>query len=344
MDNTGLLHLTEFGYGGISYGEEPADWSQYRYLIVVPQTPYDEGATVTDYYLADASGNEFYSGTFRYGFYNRPRAAVLDLGNITNISLGDDETPLEAFDTAAISSLTWRKWGGTGSFEYGIAGAWLSNTMPTVSTAFGDGTDNTGDYIIENASENNVMTICLPFAAAVCGANVYTIAGIDDAQNPSELYAQPYIGVLEAGKPYILRTNSARNVTIFRAGANEVGQPEANGALVADDFTTYYVEADKNLLVLNADGDTFEAVTGRAKRINSNTAYIDCSKLSVAEEQENGLVFAVSGATAFEPSGIKMVEGKWSTMDGYIYDLSGRRVSNPSKGIYIKNGRKFIVK
>ena len=30
--------------------------------------------------------------------------------------------------------------------------------------------------------------------------------------------------------------------------------------------------------------------------------------------------------------------------DGVIFDLSGRRVANPTKGIYIKNGKKFIVK
>jgi hypothetical protein len=30
--------------------------------------------------------------------------------------------------------------------------------------------------------------------------------------------------------------------------------------------------------------------------------------------------------------------------DGVIYNLAGQRVTNPTKGIYIKNGRKFIVK
>ena len=30
--------------------------------------------------------------------------------------------------------------------------------------------------------------------------------------------------------------------------------------------------------------------------------------------------------------------------NGAIYDLMGRRVNNPSKGIYIQNGKKFILK
>ena len=81
-----------------------------------------------------------------------------------------------------------------------------------------------------------------------------------------------------------------------------MSDPEANGALVADAFVTYYVEADKNYLVLNEDGDTFEAVIEDDIRVNSNTAYIDCSKLAKAEEVENGLVFAVSGAKPFAPT------------------------------------------
>ena len=30
--------------------------------------------------------------------------------------------------------------------------------------------------------------------------------------------------------------------------------------------------------------------------------------------------------------------------DAATFDLSGRKVANPAKGLYIKNGKKFIVK
>ena len=32
------------------------------------------------------------------------------------------------------------------------------------------------------------------------------------------------------------------------------------------------------------------------------------------------------------------------TEEGAIFDLQGRRVSNPQKGIYIKEGRKVLIK
>ena len=41
-----------------------------------------------------------------------------------------------------------------------------------------------------------------------------------------------------------------------------------------------------------------------------------------------------------------MVNGQWSMVNGQadIYDLHGRKVSELKKGVYIKNGRKIIVK
>ena len=40
---------------------------------------------------------------------------------------------------------------------------------------------------------------------------------------------------------------------------------------------------------------------------------------------------------------VTTVLGEWKD-NGKIYDLSGREVKNPKAGIYVKNGRKFIVK
>ena len=345
IDNTGVMHMNENAEAGLFYDAQPANWSQYKYLVIVPQAPWEEAIAPgpISYKLTDVDDNVFDSGAFRWFVWNRPRAAVQDLTAITETEM-DNESYLESFDRSQIASLKFSRWGGVSTWEYGIAGVWLSNTCPTYSTGFGEGTDQTGDYIIENASENNVMTICLPFAAALCGAQVFTVAGIDNPDDPAELYAKPYYGILEAGKPYIIRTNSARNVTAFRAGANEANETVENGALVADDFVTYYVEADQNYLVLNGDGE-FEAVVEEEVRVNSNTAYIDCSKLAKAEEPENGLVFAVKGAKPFTPDGISEVSGsKVQVSDSSIYDLSGRRVSKPIKGIYVRNGKKVVIK
>ena len=43
-------------------------------------------------------------------------------------------------------------------------------------------------------------------------------------------------------------------------------------------------------------------------------------------------------------SGISTVSTTETNGDAAIYDLSGRRVSNPSHGVYIQNGKKVMVK
>ena len=44
------------------------------------------------------------------------------------------------------------------------------------------------------------------------------------------------------------------------------------------------------------------------------------------------------------PTGIQTIKVFASETDGAIYNLSGQRVSSPSKGIYIQNGKKIILK
>ncbi|MBQ7511513.1 MAG: hypothetical protein IJU11_02080, partial [Prevotella sp.] len=45
-----------------------------------------------------------------------------------------------------------------------------------------------------------------------------------------------------------------------------------------------------------------------------------------------------------ETTGISTAKTAVDTKDGEWYDLSGRRVAQPAKGIYVKNGKKVIVK
>lgn len=68
--------------------------------------------------------------------------------------------------------------------------------------------------------------------------------------------------------------------------------------------------------------------------------------MSKAEEAQNGLVFYLSNVKPFTPSGIAEIntDKKNAPADEAIYDLQGRKVSHPTQGIYVKNGKKFVVK
>ena len=81
---------------------------------------------------------------------------------------------------------------------------------------------------------------------------------------------------------------------------------------------------------------------------NANRAYMLLSELNVGDgnldtsdpgsQLSNGYRFDFSGTTVIES-----VETE-STAPAVYYDLSGRRVENPTKGIYIVNGRKVFIK
>jgi hypothetical protein len=45
-----------------------------------------------------------------------------------------------------------------------------------------------------------------------------------------------------------------------------------------------------------------------------------------------------------ETTGIKAIDNGQLTIDNEVYDLQGRRVAQPTKGLYIVNGKKVIIK
>jgi hypothetical protein len=45
-----------------------------------------------------------------------------------------------------------------------------------------------------------------------------------------------------------------------------------------------------------------------------------------------------------QTTGIKAIENGQLTIDNEVYDLQGRRVVNPTKGLYIVNGKKAVIK
>ncbi len=45
-----------------------------------------------------------------------------------------------------------------------------------------------------------------------------------------------------------------------------------------------------------------------------------------------------------EEAGILLVPYSYPANNDAIYDLQGRRVLNPTRGVYIRNGKKYIVK
>lgn len=118
-----------------------------------------------------------------------------------------------------------------------------------------------------------------------------------------------------------------------------------NGVTVKDGTGTEYNVTHDNVRAFNLNtADTrnpigFYKVKNDVANIPGNKAFL---VLTSTEAQAKGFVleFEDGGTT-----GIETIEDtKQNTEDGVYYDLQGRRVENPTRGVYIVNGKKVTIK
>jgi len=121
-------------------------------------------------------------------------------------------------------------------------------------------------------------------------------------------------------------------------------EKDANNALLGSDEAAQTVAADgttdgyKFYMLSTKDGADvgfyWGADEGAAFTNGAHRAYLAVKQSAAAK------FYLLNGQT----TGIDAVETSESVNDGKIFDLSGRQVTNPQRGIYIKNGKKYIVK
>ena len=105
-----------------------------------------------------------------------------------------------------------------------------------------------------------------------------------------------------------------------------------NNQASEDEEYRYYILGGKK----NAEGNmVYGFYLAGGKNIGAGKAYLKVPKSAAAKFS----FFALDDET----TGIEDIHALQHD-DSKVYDLSGRRVVKPSKGLYIKNGKKFIVK
>jgi hypothetical protein len=72
--------------------------------------------------------------------------------------------------------------------------------------------------------------------------------------------------------------------------------------------------------------------------LDAGKAYLRTDKVSHASARTRGLSIEINNGT----TGINGVENE--QRENVIYNLRGQRVENPTKGLYIINGKKVIIK
>ena len=91
------------------------------------------------------------------------------------------------------------------------------------------------------------------------------------------------------------------------------------------------------ILANGAEGVGFYKVNTAGSWCSAGTAY-----LKVADGDTNAPAFFLFNDS--ETTDLKAIDNGQLTIDNSVYDLQGRRVMNPTKGLYIVNGKKVIMK
>ncbi len=167
-------------------------------------------------------------------------------------------------------------------------------------------------------------TLCVPFDAILNGATAYTMAVDGNYLAPTE------VATIAAGTPVLVKSENIGAVVTL--SDNYAAAPSTETALTGTyvektiDGTTDYV------LGKNADAVGF--YHWDSNTLAANRAYV------AAETGYSVKGFAINWAG--DADGIKAIEN--ANNNDVIYNLAGQRVTKAVRGIYVKNGKKVVVK
>lgn len=202
---------------------------------------------------------------------------------------------------------------------------------------------------------NEWSTICLPFAMSE--AQVKAAFGNDvELKNFSSWSSETNIddeiisinvgftsvSAIEANHPYVIKVSTAISeftvdgVDIDPADAEVVvGKGKTKGTFYGN-YVAGTEVPEENLFI---SGNKFYYSTG-STTIKAFRGYFELKDVldSYYDEAPSRVVFDFGDVT-----GIQKVSAQGKN-DGIYYDLSGRRVEKPSKGVFIVNGKKVIIK
>ena len=319
----------------------PIDISPWQYLVIT--TSQSAGNTSAQVTILDSNGvsatkDDNKHDDFKAMYFDQwsnQNALCLDLGHLATT---------KGLDLTSIKSIKINgSWGGNAKIYF--SQMYLTNYL---ATSMLNGAWHNGDLVREYNAEGvgKYGTICLPYVASCAGAEIYSIA----EANAAGITLEKVTGLLEAGKPYFYMASdvngqdnkgAVRNVNFFRAdlAKYDVATPiENNGLIGTFEVITAAPQGD-NFYVLS--GNKLYYTTDATVKVGANKAYIDKNQIV---NKGGGAAKAFIDFDELEATGIDAVDTAKTLKGGKFYDLSGREVANPTRGLYIVNGKKVLIK
>lgn len=315
--DTKQLSLGQAGAAGWKFGGAQ-DFSNYQYAVVVLNEQAHSGL---QFRLYNTDGGEQSESNLK-GYYT-----VL---NLDELKVGQTET---ALDPTKIYRAAFWSWGDQDlATVHCLSHVFLTNTLPDWEKP------DTRNTVV-----GNYGTVCFEYPAVVSGAYVYSVEGMD--AGGKTLYLKPYNGVLTAGVPYLYRAigDGGVNFYLIQSEENKNEIPLSRNGLVGCLDET--VGADVGGHVLHTD-NTWYKIDEDVKF--TNRAYLKLADIPVLADEEAAAANINRMALGnWDVTGLDEVQASSAQMnDEAVYNLSGIRMDsdNLPKGIYIRGGKKFVVK
>lgn len=214
---------------------------------------------------------------------------------------------------------------------------------------------NGGDMKLTQAytlsvSEAGAATLVLPFESTIpTGATCYDLT-YSSGDNINVTSVTTTLAKDEAVL-VIANEGSYKFVSTATSGdlATGSGQTSANGVLIGNYDANYVVPTDGYILTNHSGTVAFRKVAeGNTNKIGANRAYMSVTYSSGGSNNAPAYYSIIfpgdgdNGTTAIMAVDVE----KPLVDDGEIYNLQGVRMtgSNLPKGIYVKNGKKFVIK
>lgn len=191
-----------------------------------------------------------------------------------------------------------------------------------------------------------IATFSAPFAFTVPeGVNAYVVETVPTSST-AQMAQLATAGSTVAANTGVILYGATAETQVTMIPATETGASNANSLLGQSAGGTKQivdVAGQTNYILASKGGNIVFSkalANGENKNISMNKAYLSIPAGSPVNQ------FALSFGNEGETTGINAIEaGQAGSTAAPVYDLSGRRISQPAtRGIYIRGGKKFMVK
>ena len=300
-----------------------------------------ENGNANDYILSyeRADGNVIYVGTgLSTGLGNadtqiRPTTKKTEALIVKVVASFDKEDVCYLYNTKAANGIVDCRIGGNGANDTGLFTG-EANGYKYYDMQITPAKEN---EVIVDIAKGKYGTLIVPFdTEAPANATVYSVNTVDG----SALVLDEVKGGIKANTPYILYAeNEIKDVTLSGIGSAYTDKTYTDGLLTG--VYTKETVGEGNYVLQTQDGKQafYQIAEGSSLTAVPYRAYLTVPADPEDQTAKSVYYFDFAGdATAIEAVP-EAAEGA-----KVFYNLAGQRVANPTKGIYIVNGQKVLVK